>query len=605
MSGPPLAGAPLAEAARLPGAGWGGTLAGLAALAGAVGAALLAGLVHQAAPAGEERAVALVGVSYAALAAAALGLFALVRRRTLTASGLGLAALLVAAVLLVGSYLYWASSALFYRADILIWSESPFVNDILKLRLGRPLYGSPADLDSFFYTPGSQLLTYLLAGAAGHSASIPAYRVIQLLYAAGAALLAARCVLRVRQLSAAHSGQEDRLVVPALWAAVLFLCATNASTNPFAFLLHNDGLSVLVSAAAYLLLLEYAATRRRWLIVAMAAVPAAGFLVKQSLGIWAPLYGLYLLAFDGPRPLRRVLGFGALSAALLGTAYGSGRLLWGADFHYWVFQGMGNHSVSPLRALQHVLDAWAYFAAGLAGGIVIGTTRTSSRLLGAWLVWLLLMLAEAYTSGIAWMLNHMGPGSLVAGVWLCAALTALWPGGDRTEARSPLAWLRAAAAVAIAVLLGSGLSLVRLPERALPADAQRYAAAIEGEFAGLPPQSVLLDAGTWVYLGPGVVMRDRSAAVGELGISEVGDFSGILERLRGRYYARVLARSINSDQFPYDHGIWRRSSGIRRALLDNYRVVRVIPGVEGRWTLPRHLEPVSVLEPRRDSTRAR
>jgi hypothetical protein len=45
--------------------------------------------------------------------------------------------------------------------DLLSFSESPFVNDILKFRLGAPIYTPPEDANSYPYTPGTQLLTYL------------------------------------------------------------------------------------------------------------------------------------------------------------------------------------------------------------------------------------------------------------------------------------------------------------------------------------------------------------------------------------------------------------------------------------------------------------
>ena len=50
----------------------------------------------------------------------------------------------------------------------------------------------------------------------------------------------------------------------------------------------------------------------------MALIPAAGFLVKQSLAIWAPLYCVYLLFFDSPRSLLRLMAFGVATFASLG-----------------------------------------------------------------------------------------------------------------------------------------------------------------------------------------------------------------------------------------------------------------------------------------------
>ncbi|HEY5113273.1 MAG TPA: hypothetical protein VIJ45_04105, partial [Coriobacteriia bacterium] len=140
-----------------------------------------------------------------------------------------------------------------------------------------------------------------------------------------------------------------------------------------------------------------------------------------------------------------------------------------------------------------------------------------------------------------------------------------------------------------------------IPLPGVPRDARRYAAEIEQEFRGVKPQDVLLDVGSWVYLKPGVVMKDRAPSIGERGYSGTGDFSGILQRIRERRYARIILRGYHQPDFWYDEAIWQRSSGIRAALNDNYREVRTIAAV--RPSLPSEarsytLQTVSVLEPR-------
>ena len=110
-------------------------------------------------------------------------------------------------------------------------------------------------------------------------------------------------------------------------------------------------------------------------------------------------------------------------------------------------------------------------------------------------------------------------------------------------------------------------------------------------------ERVLLDAGTWVYLTDKVIMKDRAGTVGELGSSGQGDFSGLLSRIRGRYYARIVVRSLHRPDFGYDYYLWRKSSGIRAALLEHYREVRRIPAVEGQEDGTPFLREISVLEP--------
>ncbi|MEP7000342.1 MAG: hypothetical protein ABI969_07670, partial [bacterium] len=455
-------------------------LIGVAALFAALPVALVIAAVHSTSPGNPERAVARVAVLLALLVAVAPAAVLATRRRHASPSAVSLALLSSAVVALAGIYLYWASSAVLLHADTLIWSEGPFVNDILKFRIGYPLYSAPANLESFFYPPGSQLLTYAIARLTGFATSIPAYRVIQLVYAAVAAMVASSTTLRL--LSVARPG---RTAGPSPWwgaflAPFLFLCTTNALTNPFAHELHNDGLGLLVCVVAYDLLVRYASTRRIAFLVALAFVPAVGFYVKQSLAVWAGLVGGYLLVFDEPRSFRRTFTYGASALALTALGYGIGRMVWGVDFYYWIIADLKDHPFSILRSMLHALTAWTYFAVGIAGGMVL-IARQGRRVAGLWVVAMLLLAQEAYTSGIGWMLNHMGPGSVLAGVWFAAALIAVWPrGGPQTS--TAIGWTRSALATLLVLFLFSGLGLVRIPVRALPKDVDRYVADIEHEF---------------------------------------------------------------------------------------------------------------------------
>ena len=567
----------------------------LAPLVVAAAVAALTSVVQRAAGGSPERAVAATGALYGLLGGGWLAGVALASRRRISAAELALAGLLGVLVLAVAAYGFWASSAVGFHADILLWSESSFVTDVMKFWSGQPLYGDPRDLSSFFYTPGSQILSSAITRLFGLGTSIAALRAVQLLFVIVATLLCVRTLWRLLLL--ADIPLPDTKFAAPLASVVLFLCATNAITNPFTHLLHNDALALLVSAAVFAVLVEYIATRAMWLLVIAALLPAVGFLVKQSLAIWGPLFGLCVLLFDHPRSWRRVIGYGVGSAAALLATYGACRALWGADFHYWVITSMGNHPVSPLRAFQHVLDTWPYFAAAIFGGAVLITRAPGRRLLGPWVVTLLLLAVEAWTSGIAWMVNHIGPGSLLAGIWLCAALFCLWPRSVRApEDRITNSWIPAGSALALAALAASGLGFVRIPLPAVTGQHERYAAAIEHEFEGVPAERLLLDVGSWMYVEPRVVMKDRGPAVGELGHNRVGDFSALLERVKQRHYAKVLVRDYDTPEFVYEHFTWAVPSGIRDALRANYRVVRVIPGVDQGWIVP-SLHTISVLEP--------
>jgi hypothetical protein len=120
---------------------------------------------------------------------------------------------------------------------------------------------------------------------------------------------------------------------------------------------------------------------------------------------------------------------------------------------------------------------------------------------------------------------------------------------------------------------------VRIPIKPLSEDAYRYVKEIEMEFDGQAPDKVLLDVGTWIYLKENVIMKDRGIPFGDRGYSGVGDFSGMIKRLKEKRYSKILVRNLNEHDFIYDYWMWPSSSDIRRTLLENYHVSRRIKAV--------------------------
>jgi hypothetical protein len=241
------------------------------------------------------------------------------------------------------------------------------------------------------------------------------------------------------------------------------------------------------------------------------------------------------------------------------------------------------HPLSPLLSFEHLLDAWPYYAIGLFAGLVLLRGTATRRLLGPWVIWLLFFLIESYTSGIQVMLNHMGPGSLIAASWFLAALTRVWSAADRRPAKgqSILVWTRCAIGVAIVGMAYAGLGLVQIPANPIPRDAYRYVDEIEKEFAGLPADRVLTDLGAWMHAKGDIVMKDRAPGIGVRGEDQSGDFSAFLSRLEHHYYQKILVRNLDQHDFWYDEGRWRKSSGIRAALHEYYQEAGKIRGVNG------------------------
>jgi hypothetical protein len=547
-----------------------------------------------------ERGVLMTAALFTSILAAVPAAYFLRVRRQARMATAGLTVLTTFAVLLLAIYFFSVRDYVFFPADFLIWSEGNFVNDTLKFSVGYPLYSNQANNDSFHYTPGASLLTYLLTWLAGQGRSIAAMRVVQLIYTAAAAFVATLCCRRIVRMVWPGSFPGSSQLWAGFWYAVLFLIAANPLTNSFAHNLNSDALAQLVAITGYYLMLRYTETRSRGLLVLMAILVPAGFMVKQNLLLWGGLFAGFLLTDR----LRRALLFALTATVLVGATLAACYWIWGTPFFYWNFYVLSKHPVSPLRSVQHALVAWPYFAAGLLGGTALLYRKSSKALLGAWLVWLVVIASGTYTSGVAWMMNHMGPGSLIAGVWFMAGLASTWnraveePGPSRAEG-----WIRCAALTATVALFFGGMGLIRIPVRAVPGDAYRYVRDIEREFQGQQANRVLLDLGTWVYLKDGVVMGDRAETIGERGYSGTADFSGILSRIASHRYSKILMRGFHAEDFVYDYYLWPKPSGIRQALLTHYhetgRIRAVQANAEARnWAEdPYYVGEITILEP--------
>ncbi|HEU4628777.1 MAG TPA: hypothetical protein VFS08_03500 [Gemmatimonadaceae bacterium] len=574
---------------------------GVAALACAGVLAAVTALAHARWHADPDRALRFVLAGSILFVVVAMAAAVHLRRAELTPARLAHVAMAAAAVVWCGWWLYWLGAHIAFPADILIWSESDFVNDVIKLRVGHPLYTAQVHNESFVYPPGAQVLSYLIASLSGQGTSLTALRAVQLAYTAAAAALAMLAVRRLLELAGVRLRRP--LLWAALWLPLLLLVATNALTNEYVVFLHNDALAQLLAVTGFWACVEYGATGRRWLLVLLSGLPAAGFLVKQSLLVWVGLAALFLLVAEGGRAWRRAAAVATGGAALVLAALGACLLVWGEPFRYWTLDVLAADDLSPLRSAHHLLAAWTYFVGGLVGALVLIRGSRRRVLAAAWFVWLLLLGSEAYTSGIAWMLNHMGPGSLIAGVWIVAALSALLTeAGARLERRTADAWLRSGAVAALGVLLPASFGTARMPTRPFGPDAERYVAAVERELAA-DPATTLLDTGSWVYLRHGIVMRDRAPSIGERGHAGNGDFSGILRRIEERRYRKILVRGYAADDSWYDEPYWHARSGIRAALERNYVQAGEIPAlqvVEDGARMRYLFREIDILVPRTD-----
>ena len=503
---------------------------------------------------------------------------------------ISVASLLAAGTIFALTTAYQLANYIALPVDLLSFAESPFVNDILKLRLGMPIYTNPADNNSYPYTPGTQILTYFISLAFGKGDTIPFFRTVQFAYVILSAIVATSvCDLVARKfLSAAEYRQ--RFLWIAAWLPFFFLLVTEPQFNEYTHSLHNDGLALLVSVSAFWLIVKHSMSPQSWLLGIMIVVPALGFMVKQSLLAWGGIFFFYLLA-AGNVSWRQLLYFSISSTSLVVATIGVCYLLWGEPFLFWTFVATGQKSVSILRSVFHLLQAGTYAIMGLYAGWVFvlrGGSRIATTL---WLCWFFIFGLEVYTSGLGWHANHLGPGIVLSACWFFPALVKVWPNAEGATSR----WesiVRQTFAVAGVVLLLGALDLVRLPRNPVPSDMFRYIHDIEKEFVGFAPEKVLMDTGNWIYLREKILMKDRSETVGIwVGKNQQIDhalLADTIKRIEEKTYDKILARQLDTDHSWYD--FQDRGSGVKTAILANYKTVGRVPAVQGIETWwPNHL----------------
>jgi hypothetical protein len=512
----------------------------------------------------------------------------------LAPSRVGLALLVVAALALCGVYFFYVRPIISLHYDLASWSEGYFVNDVNKWHAGARLYVTPQDSNSSVYTPAAPMLTYFVASALRHPTSIHFYRLILQCYLLLSALFAAGAAWHLVCLAMPERSPTLSRWWIVFFALASFLLATNRITNAFNVFLHVDALGILVTTVAFWLMTKHAVSQdSRWLW-AMTIMPSVGFLVKQYLAVWAAVYLIYIL-LDGDSSPRRALQFAAASFGMLGITVLACLAVWGSSFRYWVLFVMGQQVVSLPQIFDRFVDSSFCTLMGLLAGVVLLRGRNLDRLLGMWLGWVAMVMAASYTAGIAFVPTHLGPATMVGGCFALAALVDVWPDPASRGDSYAEQWLRVGLCTSLAVVVLAGVGYGIKVHPSTTTDFSRYVHDIEHEFVGESPDRVLTDFGDWIYLRDGVSAKDRAAI---LPVHRNVALIGMLDRVRRRDYDRILVHNFHRPDFAYDRG---DRTGIRKALLENYREVRVIPGAKGMedWLYYQMmLSDVSVLEPK-------
>ena len=227
-----------------------------------------------------------------------------------------------------------------YKWDLYIWSESPFLTNMLKIDAGQSIYSSPEQVNSFVYSPGLEYVTYALLKPIGRQLDIRYCRVVSIGFVVLAALAFMRCsVMLAREV---FSGARSRWFPP-LSAALFFLVIYHNCTSDVT---HPDNMHICHLAVT--LMLTFEAIRRPSPRRAATAVLFASLavLVKQTAAFSVVGVAVALVAF-APRRLRTASWLVPLAAVGSMAAL---VCLWSmGEAKFYTFDVLSSHGIQKER----------------------------------------------------------------------------------------------------------------------------------------------------------------------------------------------------------------------------------------------------------------
>jgi hypothetical protein len=492
--------------------------------------------------------------------------------------------------------LYQVIARVRFPYDELIWSESPFLTNMLKLHQGVELYGPAADANSFVYSPGLEYLCFALLSPLDLHLSLPACRVVNVAVGIAAALCAGWVQARiVAEITASGDGAalaRRRLVLTFTSAFTALVVFKNFTAD----ICHPDNLHALHLAGGLALAHRALRSGRYPAALGACAFLGGGVLLKQTcalgaFGVAAALAWAGRAQWGGRRSaLLPIAALATTALAALWLLRGNGR--------FWTLELLMAQPqyVTRLQALWafdaqqlHRLPLWAAapFCALHAFTSANERQRQDALLwLGAGLGALPALLAYAKHFGL-W--NNI----VVIDVWLAILVvpTLLALSYEHIDLRPGLFGSATAAALAIATV--GAYPSKRLP----PADLYRYGreleASLRADFAA--GRHVLVGHGTAALIRAGYrdVPLDRSNSVLEMVAGRRDALAATDVRLGAHAYDRVY---LNWPTY---------GERIDAALMRNYSVVTRIEAaqldeVSMDVGYINHMSPqIVVLEPKR------
>lgn len=454
---------------------------------------------------------------------------------------------------------YELTARILFPWDFYMWAESTFLTNMLKIRSGVPIYGNPADGNSFLYSPGLEFVTYGLLAPFGAALDIRACRAVSVLLCVAAVVTGGFAASEV----AADTRTAARRFKGIFSAVSLLVLFRGFSAD----VPHPDNLHIFHFAVAFGLTSAALRTKRFGLATVAALWAGFGVLTKQTaaptvVGVIA------ILLLEGPsdwRTTSRLIAIplvGALSLALcVGAVFAT---QYGRLYLFTVPTSEVIMSIKIPMLLREFTEPYRLIPTLLllpVAAIFFRAGRVERRYL---VTWLFVGACAAMPNVLAYLKIGGGANNLrVADFWL---LLLVLPGIFRLSetARAPL---RIAATLSIAAI-----ALAAFPIR-LPPSARMYAYGREfdesiGKDVHDGAKRILVAHETMPLIRNGILdpPLDRAVSIAELGWAGKSALGDLERRIRSGYYDRLY---MNWDG-PY-------GAPLLKLIDDNYREVATIP----------------------------
>ena len=409
------------------------------------------------------------------------------------------------------------------------WSEAPALLNALKLDAHEPLYGPPARLDSYTYSPLLDLLHHALLTPVHLELSLTAHRALVVGEQLGAFAILAWAIGPT--LAQAGWGR--------VWIGMALLAA--AFVNMLAACVHPDHLVLLAFAVAVALITAEARWNRfAWGAALLLVTPFAAAAKLTGVGMGAGLAAIFLLErrWRACAIVVASLGLAALTVPLFDATVG--------NYRFYAIEVQRTHTIEWRKLWT--LPTTPYGLAVLGAGALVAygrwAQRSARRERGSAAARVAVLTATCAVASLPAWLKYAGRDNNLT--LLAVGLTCGWllEMAERTAGDRPSwhPWLAPAAAVfALTAFAPPSLPLVGEARAAKLDDVARVERVVREDDARGGRTLLLASTAEWIGAGHRDVPGDRYQSAVELAFGGWPEGKLLASRLADGRYDTVIA----------------------------------------------------------------